>query len=385
MKTIAAHIKTFFPGTTLLAAFFLLMSKGVFGQQGEIEKSLYFTNETGVTEVKIMVGYEVKIWFKKPELTMSGIVLSFNESSLVIAIEGGPRKQIVPVENIKKLLVSRRLERATEKPDSTVLVQVETADGNSYLGKVLYEDGEKIILKTQNVGEITFKMVDVVKVTQIRNSQLVEGVYFFENPQATRYFFSPNGFGLKRGEAYYQNVWVLFNQFSVGVTDNFSIGGGLIPLFLFGGASTPVWLTPKFSIPVKKDRVSLGVGGLLTTVIGEKSSGAGVVYGMSTFGNRDKNFTIGLGLGYSSGKLADRPTVSFSALIRTGARSYFVTENYYINSSSGSLGLLSVGGRKIINRAGLDFGLFLPIASGITTIVVIPWLGITARLDRPRR
>ena len=189
---------------------------------------------------------------------------------------------------------------------------------------------------------------------------------------------------MKKGEAYYQNVWVLFNQFSIGVTNNFSIGAGFVPLFLFGGTSSPFWITPKFSIPITKDHLNVGVGGLFMTVIGEKSSGAGILYGMTTFGNRDKNFTFGLGYGYSNGKLVNRPTISFSSLIRTGAKGYFITENYYIDSAGGSLGLLSFGGRRIIGRTGLDFGLVLPINENMGTLVAIPWLGITAPLHNLR-
>lgn len=126
-----------------------------------------------------------------------------------------------------------------EKRDSTALVQIETADGNAYIGKVVFEDLEKITLTTEKLGELTFKRMDVVKITPIKKNQLIGGTHWFENPQATRYFFSPNGFGLKKGEAYYQNVWVLFNQFSIGVTNNFSIGAGFVPLFLFGGTSSP--------------------------------------------------------------------------------------------------------------------------------------------------
>ena len=117
--------------------------------------------------------------------------------------------------------------QSQERQDSTTLVQIETTDGNSHIGKIVFEDGEKITLATEKLGSLTFKKADVAKVTPIKKSQLVDGKFWFENPQASRYFFSGNGYGLKKGEAYYQNVWVLFNQFSFGVTDNFSVGAGI--------------------------------------------------------------------------------------------------------------------------------------------------------------
>jgi hypothetical protein len=54
---------------------------------------------------------------------------------------------------------------------------------------------------------------------------------------------------MNKGEGYYHNFMVFINQATYGVTDNISIGGGLVPLFLFGGL-TPVWITPKVSVPI---------------------------------------------------------------------------------------------------------------------------------------
>lgn len=244
------------------------------------------------------------------------------------------------------------------------------------------ETNESILLKTENLGEITIRKSNIISISPVAKTQIKDGVAWFENPQATRYFLQPNGYGLKKGEGYYQNVWIFFNQFSVGVSDNFSVGAGIVPLFLFAGGSTPVWITPKFSIPIKKDEFNLGAGALVGTVVGEEESGFGIVYGVTTFGSRDKNCSIGLGWGYAGGEFADTPTITFSALIRTGARGYFLTENYYIDTGDEPLVLLSVGGRRIANRTGIDFGLFMPFAEGMDDFFAIPWLGISAPLNK---
>jgi len=65
-------------------------------------------------------------------------------------------------------------------------------------------------------------------------------------------------------------------------------------------------------------------------------------------------------------------------MIRTGARGYFLTENYYINSAGeGYVLLLSAGYRWVIKKAGLDFGLFMPYESSLSDVFLIPWVGIT--------
>ena len=152
----------------------------------------------------------------------------------------------------------------------------------------------------------------------------------------------------------------------------------MVPLFLFAGAATPVWIAPKLSIPVKKDKFNLGAGALLATVLGEGGGGFGILYGLATTGSRDNNLSLGLGYGYAGGDWADSPTISLSGMARTGARGYLVTENYYIDlGGEGYLLLFSAGFRWIIRKAGLDFGFVMPYESSLENLVFIPWLGVT--------
>jgi hypothetical protein len=270
---------------------------------------------------------------------------------------------------------------AQTAPDSLVY-RVETKDGNAFTGTMLEQDAEKIKLKTETIGEVTIFRRDITRTTLVSTSQMRKGKLWSDNPQATRYLWSPNGYGLRKGEAYYQNVWVFFNQVAYGVTDNFSIGGGMIPLFLFAGAPTPVWITPKVSFPVSKDKVNLGVGALVGTVIGagDDVGSAGLLYGLSTFGSRDRNFTVGLGYGFAGGEMASTPVVTASGMLRIGAKGYLLTENYLIRSGGESFGLFMIGGRYIIQKVGLDFGLVIP--SGVDETLAIPWLGLTIPFGR---
>jgi hypothetical protein len=265
---------------------------------------------------------------------------------------------------------------AQNQPDS-ITYHIETSDGNTYMGQILAQDSVKILFNSDKLGEINILIKDIKKMYPIDKKKLKGDKYWFDNPQATRYFLSPNGYGLKAGEGYYQNVWVMVNSFAVGVTDNFSIGGGILPLFLFAGASTPVWFTPKFSIPVSKNKVSLGAGALVGTIIGEENTGFGLLYGISTFGSKDNNVSVGMGYGYAGGGWAKSPMFNLSAMIRTGARGYFISENYFIKTWETTTVIFSFGGRQIIKDIGLDYGLVIPVNANMGTFVAFPWLGIT--------
>lgn len=258
----------------------------------------------------------------------------------------------------------------------TAMYRIETVDGNEYIGRIVTQDTEKLVLKTDRLGEITLRKIDIKKMTLVNVTQMKDGNYWFDNPQSTRYFWQPNGYGLKKGEGYYQNVWILFNQVSVGITDNFLVGVGIVPLFLFAGGSTPVWIAPKLSIPIKNEKLNMGAGALMGTVLGEEEANFGIAYGTVTVGSRDKNFSLGLGYGYAGSDWADAPTISFSAMIRTGQRGYFLTENYYIGSSEEDIMLFFIGGRRLIKNSGIDFGLLIPTQTD-GQLVAIPWLGVT--------
>lgn len=262
--------------------------------------------------------------------------------------------------------------------EDTTRYRIQTSDGNEYIGIIRYQDLEITRLETENIGEITIQNRNIIRQTLVDETRIVFGRYWFDNPQATRYFFMPNGYGLKKGEGYYQNVWILFNQAALGVTDNFSVGAGMIPLFLFAGTPTPFWISPKFSFPVVNDKINIGAGALLGTVIGEGQSGFGVLYGITTIGSTDKNLSLGIGWGFGGGEVANTPTISISGMLRTGARGYILSENYYINTGTEHVALVSFGGRRLIGKIGLDFGALIPFNRDIRSFVIVPWLGLTA-------
>lgn len=154
------------------------------------------------------------------------------------------------------------------------------------------------------------------------------------------------------------------------------MGIGFVPLFLFASEFTPIWITPKFSVPIKKDRFNMGFGALIGTVTGESNSGFGILYSTATFGSRDENSTIGLGWGYGSDGLAETPTITFSYIVRVSKKGYFMTENYYIDGGGGeNVIIFSLGGRSILRKVGLDYGFFTPIVKD-ADFIIVPWLGL---------
>jgi hypothetical protein len=253
-------------------------------------------------------------------------------------------------------------------------VRITTTDGNIFIGVVESESEQQITLRVEGIGEINLEKSSIRRVQVLDADRVRDGEYWFENPQGTRYFFAPNAIGLKQGAGYYQNAWIFFNNVNYGISDNFSIGAGTVPIFLFGVSALPLWVLPKLSIPVSADNVHVAAGALIGGVIGEGSTGFGLAYGNATFGDRDKNITVGLGYGYGGGEWSNTPLVNVSGLYRSGKNFQWLGEIYFLPGIEGS-GFGIFGARWAPERFAVDFGIGRPLSA--TEFIGFPWLGVT--------
>ncbi len=256
----------------------------------------------------------------------------------------------------------------------TLHYRIETRDGNVFTGTIAGEDSLKIILTTRDLGEVYIPKASIRRKVTIEPHKVHNNQVYYENPQSGRYFWAPGGYGLRKGEGYYQNIWVLWNQASYGLSKYFSVGAGMIPLFLFGSEETPLWIVPKFSAPIIKDKLNIGAGGLVGVLAGE-GVGFGILYGTATYGSRDHNVSFGMGIAYADGEWADNPIINFSGMTRVSPSTYLVTENYFLPFFDEGL-IISFGGRTLVRRIGIDYALAVPMGAGMD-VRAIPILGFT--------
>ena len=262
----------------------------------------------------------------------------------------------------------------------TEIYRIITTDGSTFVGELIAETEENLTLRTESAGDITINRDNIKQMTLIDETRMRDDKYWHENPQSTRYLFAPNALGIKKGTGYYQNTWILFNNVNYGVTNNFSIGAGTVPLFLFCASATPFWIMPKLSIPVANDLVHLSAGALVGGVIGTDGGSGGLLYGTGTVGDTDKNATIGLGYAYGGGEISSTPVVNISGMYRTGQNIYLVSENYFV-PNTGAGGLVSFGVRWAPENFAVDFALVRPLED-LGSFIGVPWLGLTIPFGR---
>src|SRR5690606_24732365 len=171
---------------------------------------------------------------------------------------------------------------------------VETRDGSIIQGVFLGQTEGVLRLKTDSAGEVLIPHNQIKSTKILDDTRLRDGEYWFENPNATRYLFSPSAYSLKKGEAYYQNTYLVINSLNYGITDNFTIGGGFEFISTLSG--DPIFfITPKYTFEIS-EKIRAGAGLLYARLpeVNSSFTGMGIGYGILTHGNTDDNVTFGL-------------------------------------------------------------------------------------------
>lgn len=303
----------------LLFSFFLLFTVSVSGQTA------------GQADTSVKKSVLIKL---KDKSTIKGTLLSENDNTVTVQTAAG--KLVLLRENISSL------ERVFEK-----YYRITLTDGSVFLGGVIIEDTQGVLLHTRSAGEVKIPTSNIAKKEVIPDEFASDKS--FANPHSTRYLFSPTAMSIEKNEGYYQNIYFLYNSVHYGVSDHVSIGGGMVfPIAVF--------LTPKVSYEVGRN-FHLGAGVLAGATVIDMTT-FGIAYGLATVGNREHNFTIGGGYGYLGDEWGESPILTFSGMTRLGRNVSLITENWYLQSSYyGDAGIFSAAVRVLGRQHSVDFGI----------------------------
>jgi len=262
--------------------------------------------------------------------------------------------------------------------DTTFRHSVRLQDGSTLIGRVLALTADSVRVQL-SAGTVVMPRTAVAEVRQFAAARMRNGEYWFENPHATRLLFSSTAFPLEKGTGYYANTWIVLHTFAAGLTDRFTLGGGL---FWFPGVSidnTLMYLLPKYTV-VDAERGKLAVGALvgilpLETLGDDGPWTAGILYGVGTTGSRDSNASLGLGWGYAGDKLASNPVVMLGGQARASRRLSLISENWIFPVDGRTEGVLSGGLRFLGEGLTVDLAYLKPLQGEGWA----PWVGFAFR------
>lgn len=224
--------------------------------------------------------------------------------------------------------------------DTTETYLLTLKDGFETVCQFIESDSVSANFRTKLISRLEIPLQNIKQVDVLNSRNYIGGEYWFANPNATRYFFAPSAICLKPGEWYYQNTYLVLNSVNVGISKNFSMGGGFELITTFSKESTsPIYLlTPKLGFKAG-ELLHLGGGVLYASLPSDsQSTNLTVAYGLVTAGNDNNNLTLGLGHLFAKfgnenelNAFADHNTViTCSGMYRIAKKTSLVSENWLI-------------------------------------------------------
>lgn len=224
--------------------------------------------------------------------------------------------------------------------------------------------------------------------------------------QTGQTFLLQNGFPLAKGQSVLQVNDLVHAHYTLGLSERFSLGAGIIPLGLILEEEFFIYtLSMKYALPTQTDWLHAGLcfyhmgatyvdgkeygGGFIE----EWENGLAVPYGVLTFGDKRRNITLAGGATYGYYYFDDStrvpeddedgfypfPYLGLSAYLQTGKKVALITENHYFRDQSDHYGILSAGVRFGSGRTRLDLGgaLLLDRDAQYTDAYPLPWLAFS--------
>lgn len=241
--------------------------------------------------------------------------------------------------------------------DSTAVQEIRLSDGSVLYGRVLQQDSTRLVVRTVNGLSVELQAMQV-RSRRATSGRVVGDEYWAEDPNHTRLLFTSTGRALRKGDGYVSAYFLFVPMVAYGVTDRVTIAGGT-PI-LPGAMGNVFYVAPKVMLH-ETPRAAYSVGALSFAATEALDEGTvGVVYGVGTWGSRDRAVTAGAGWGYVWGgkerSVSDSPVIALGFENRLSPRVKFLTENWIFSGDGGGSAAVSGAFRFIGDRLTADLG-----------------------------
>ncbi|PKK83875.1 MAG: hypothetical protein CVT49_06385 [candidate division Zixibacteria bacterium HGW-Zixibacteria-1] len=245
-------------------------------------------------------------------------------------------------------------------PEEGVTQIIISRGGSQMMGRILEIKDDEVVFQSE-LGTTDIKISDIKEIREIASSSLKEGTYWFPNPNQTRMFLSPTGRMLRKGEGYFNDIYIFFPSVAYGITDNITMGAGITIIPGIDIDKQIMYFTPKIGVAAVEN-FSLAVSGLIFRIPkaydwdNDDAMAVGIIFGTGTYGTPDKSISFGLGYGFVDDELADKPAVMVGGEYRFARRAAFVSENWVFPGTDNPL--ISYGVRLFGEQMSIDLGFF---------------------------
>jgi hypothetical protein len=263
------------------------------------------------------------------------------------------------------LAASARAEE--EGPRSSDTVTVRLRDGSVLVGTITTSDERHLEVRTASGAAVDVPRASIATIDEGVPETRAEAATAVVEDE-TRLFLAPTGRPLRSGEGYFSDHYVLFPGLAYGVTDHFTLAGGVSMVPGVDLGEQVGYFTPKLGTRLGAN-AAVSLGGLLARGADETLS---VGYAVATFGAEASSFSGGVGFGHA-GDGDTQPIVMIGGATRIARRVSLLTENWFFPGEDYQF--LSAGLRIRGDRLTVDFGFVttgeLLDEGGLTAV---PWL-----------
>ena len=271
------------------------------------------------------------------------------------------------------LLVTTSLVASVPLPadsDTSQLYKITLKDGSTLVGTLINERPDSLEFRTGSGLLVTVAQDQVTGKEEVSGT-IEDGEYKRYDPNTSRLFFGPTARPVHGG--YFSTYEIFFPFIAFGIADVFTLAGGmtLVP----GATDQLFYVAPKITF-LNTEEFGLAGGLVYTNVFGEDegNGGAGIAYGVTTFGSKRAAATLGLGFGFSGGEWAHQPVIVVGGEAQLSNSVALLTENWIPVGSD--VQMLSFGIRFFGDHLSSDLAFLIPLTpEGSEGFPFMPWVG----------
>lgn len=268
----------------------------------------------------------------------------------------------------------------TSHASESEVIVLELQDGSVVTAQSIQTRGDTVIVVTELGVRMAIPQVAILNQRLLAPDRAGRRARAGFDPTYSRLMLAPTGRPLEEGHGYVSDHFFFFPAVAYGITDRFSMLGGM-SVFPGVGLSEQIrYIAPRYARHLTHD-TSISVGSLIGNAGSDDDGGiAGVGFIMATRGDVDQSITLGLGFGWArahSGEVRslDGPIIGLGFHHRLGDRLALVSESWLITGEGVELGQqpFALALRFFSGALSVDLGAIL-IGDLLSEGFPIPWL-----------
>lgn len=241
-------------------------------------------------------------------------------------------------------------------------------DGQSYEGKILFEDNQSITLEISDGVQIQIERNKIRETKQIQTISLKRRKTK-DDPNGTRLFVAPTARIQDFGLGFISTSQILFPSISISPTDFFQLtaGASFFPDNSFKDQFK--FISPKIRI-YNADNLHLGFG---LTYLDGKNYYSTSAYLLSTLDGNPFSITGAFGFVHNKNRISYNPIFMIGIERKISEKSKLISENWMHPDIPGFT--LSIGFRFWSDNFAADFGVFTNTATIDKSFPILPYVG----------